>query len=700
MTPANQALEDALTDLKNASVTPAKQRKTKVADPVAIICEIAFDHGLPGDSLDAVIDIITQPNELDQTTVASIVKSLYPSAKVSEDVVLRVVGCLGQGEDKPPPSTQAGLLKWLVMVHGVLESHHTLPKLYGVLFNMLDMISLRPSLCHLLSLITRRKHVRPFRIQMLLELTRNVGDEPALIGLIRVYKDYYPDVIVGAAASGRASFFSHPNPEWRTRLLVIQEQGAQARSESQHQLSSFKVVRNGAKRSKISTVPEVHTSQANESSVTLEEVENVNDFIEKLDRLELPNQLVSVLGDPLLQKFLALRSSDTKRIESWLSAFLDGELQLTEHGQPPSSRLSSMLQSISNYTQYTKNFLRAFLPSWDGTWNREVILELAAHLPIRPWDEHYDAFFRPIEEAILDNSDASRIVLLEFHTSLFRHWTVQILANNAQEAPEPASVTLQRLAAHADLLSLTTLVASDSSIPSISAVLSFYECVANAITHISNSKLLRICVPGDTIVYLLTFNGDAMSLSRLCAILAKYKRAFEASMTTAAPGEGYPRDYVNHFNGFLMDICNCLWRNRAFNKEDTNALGCLLPDSILPALREAATARGYILPTLFSLSHSEALCALSITCFRELEDHAAEANTAIRVRHAGPVTQRSLTLLGNDGGLKISWGDYRLEVLKWLEEKGLVGIGELMYNTLRQLMLAKGSGAGAAVATA
>jgi centromere protein I len=191
-----------------------------------------------------------------------------------------------------------------------------------------------------------------------------------------------------------------------------------------------------------------------------------------------------------------------------------------------------------------------------------------------------------------------------------------------------------------------------------------------------------------------------MSLSRLCAILAKYKRAFEASMTTAAPGEGYPRDYVNHFNGFLMDICNCLWRNRAFNKEDTNALGCLLPDSVLPALREAATARGYSLPTLFSLSHSEALCALSIACFREFEDRAAEANTAIRVRHAGPVTQRSLTILGNDGGLKVSWGDYRLEVLKWLEEKGLTGIGELMYNTLKQLMLAKGSGASTAVVTA
>ncbi len=60
----------------------------------------------------------------------------------------------------------------------------------------------------MLSLITRRRHVRPFRIQELMELTRQAGNEPALVGLMRVYKDYYPDVIVGTVTSGRASVFT------------------------------------------------------------------------------------------------------------------------------------------------------------------------------------------------------------------------------------------------------------------------------------------------------------------------------------------------------------------------------------------------------------------------------------------------------------------------------------------------------------
>ena len=61
----------------------------------------------------------------------------------------------------------------------------------------------------------------------------------------------------------------------------------------------------------------------------------------------------------------------------------------------------------------------------------------------------------------------------------------------------------------------------------------------------------------------------------------------------------------------------------------------------------------------------------------------------LTARHAGPVTQKSLASLSMAGGLKINWADYRLEVLKWLEERGVEGIGELMYCTMKHLMKAK-----------
>ena len=40
-----------------------------------------------------------------------------------------------------------------------------------------------------------------------LGLSRQTGKDPALVGLLRVFKDYYPEIIVGDAIRGKASAF-------------------------------------------------------------------------------------------------------------------------------------------------------------------------------------------------------------------------------------------------------------------------------------------------------------------------------------------------------------------------------------------------------------------------------------------------------------------------------------------------------------
>jgi centromere protein I len=79
----------------------------------------------------------------------------------------------------------------------------------------------------------------------------------------------------------------------------------------------------------------------------------VNDFVQKLEKIEPPNQLVAVIGDPLLQKFLQLRSSDeySHRVDRWLMAFFEDQLQIAEHAE---SKILEMLDVIREYAQYTK----------------------------------------------------------------------------------------------------------------------------------------------------------------------------------------------------------------------------------------------------------------------------------------------------------------------------------------------------------
>lgn len=146
------------------------------------ICGYAYGSGLSTHALNSIIDIVTQPNFLDQTSITALVKGLYPAGRVSSVLVSNVVACLGNGRDKPSAPTQNLLLRWVITIYEVLENPAFISSLYGVLFNMLDMISirldllrsyysgangLRASICHLLAIITRRKHVKPFRIQML-----------------------------------------------------------------------------------------------------------------------------------------------------------------------------------------------------------------------------------------------------------------------------------------------------------------------------------------------------------------------------------------------------------------------------------------------------------------------------------------------------------------------------------------------------
>lgn len=158
--PANNSL---------AARVPAKRRPFSVKPTVERLTTLAYEHGLQPDVLRTlVVDVLAAPGVLlDQASLGSLTRNLYPSAAVTDDVVLATVGCLGQGQLKPPLPVQALLLRWLVLVYHVLAppALAVLSRSYAVLFNLLDTAGIRPQLCHVLVLITRRKHVRPFRIQ-------------------------------------------------------------------------------------------------------------------------------------------------------------------------------------------------------------------------------------------------------------------------------------------------------------------------------------------------------------------------------------------------------------------------------------------------------------------------------------------------------------------------------------------------------
>jgi centromere protein I len=75
--------------------------------------------------------------------MGNLIRNLYPAGRVLDVVVIRVVGSLGHGRAKPSYTSQALLLKWVVMVYDILENPNVLLQLYSVLFNLLDTAAIR-----------------------------------------------------------------------------------------------------------------------------------------------------------------------------------------------------------------------------------------------------------------------------------------------------------------------------------------------------------------------------------------------------------------------------------------------------------------------------------------------------------------------------------------------------------------------------
>ena len=87
-----------------------------------------------------------------------------------------------------------------------------------------------------------------------------------------------------------------------------------------------------------------------QDSVTLEEINSAEGFVQNLEKIELPNQLVAVLDDPLLQKLLLLRPGDDsqRRVNNWIADCV----QEGAHQDP--SVLAAMLEPIHRYVTQTK----------------------------------------------------------------------------------------------------------------------------------------------------------------------------------------------------------------------------------------------------------------------------------------------------------------------------------------------------------
>jgi centromere protein I len=175
------------------------------------------------------------------------------------------------------------------------------------------------------------------------------------------------------------------------------------------------------------------------------------------------------------------------------------------------------------------------------------------------------------------------------------------------------------------------------------------------------------------------------NLSGICSTLATYKQAFEADMRESGRN---PTERTRVFNGYLMDICNLIWRSRALIATDTNAMGCLYPAGNLKELQSylSGVDQDYNTAIIFGPSHHSLTSSVSKAAFHSLEMETRPNSGEAPLQHVGPVTQRSLASWAQETGINVSWKDFRISMLDYLEARGANGLKDLMYATMKDLM--------------
>jgi centromere protein I len=356
-----------------------------------------------------------------------------------------------------------------------------------------------------------------------------------------------------------------------------------------------------------------------------------------------------------------------------------------------------------------RSFLRSYLETWNGEDNREQILRLLRYLPIESLETLRSELLSPLESAMMkgsSNPQTTLLDLLDFYTSFVREWGVKL---RSQPSVFEESSSLSEVIKHAELLASSvqefaavTMEDQDKARPKVLSLLEFYSSLAELFSHASQNAKIRLTVPLAPTVYTIAFTPSIATISILNSILAGYKSSFEASLTSEVikppnpPEPLYNTAVVSQFNGYVMDMCNLVWRNRALNAEDPNALGCLIPQASVAAFTEYVrnvneanrhydreSAFNSNLPSTFSLSHHAAYCNLSAACFADLEESQQIPRDGPNLRK--PVTQKALQALEKDGGAKITWQEYRVHMLDWLEAIGSRGTSDLMRSTMKAL---------------
>ncbi|PWN35656.1 Mis6-domain-containing protein [Meira miltonrushii] len=454
-----------------------------------------------------------------------------------------------------------------------------LEKCYGVLFHYLEYETLRPTLCHLLCLLTRRKHVRYYRIARALALRNRDPTDISLNALINTYAAYYPDMLFAESTSERQMYvrsskgdvhgLKYPGLPWLMSVYKIWNasnthgKGPSLGSAGQGQEPRARM--GSGLLENIAPPPLLLMSD--ERTIAVSEMSSFRELGYRFDRVRMPDQISSALGHRMTMLAVLCKQSgqsmmkDFARMYEWTLGtisdqmslpllYIQGSLPLVraDHAHAASATLLDGLESFVRFVGCFDDRMQSrvcrmlHFDAWNNYSKREKrsLLKLVERSIPRRREAFQAGLIQPLSKIAKDCKAEEAILVLRCFANLIRHWANQDWQSILRMIEEKGHAYWGsvRLVAGDDMVDTIAMTISQAvtlsnqllckhihSISLLHASLSLHE----AIFDVSLIGMHDLLLPPTFALYSPGFSqhGGVMTLSRQLGLVHSVRRMHE-----------------------------------------------------------------------------------------------------------------------------------------------------------------------------
>ncbi|XP_075690354.1 centromere protein I [Rhinoderma darwinii] len=625
-----QMMKKALDYFKQINSKVPLKGNTILVQHLTNIESIGLKHGFPADGVDILLRLTLSGNLVENVNIR-ILKCLIPATELHQDCIIAAVSLFCTG--RSTSSTRILFIRWLISVFDLISCKDVLSLLYNFFFGFILDDKLCPILCHLLYLLTRKEHVKPYRVRNLLELQSRKGLQPHILGLLSIYKVFCPELVSLTLPSRIKMYFKDSN------LLFTSELKSITRNNSGDPGRDYRLCRGENKKPPSRSVKrkwnsnpyipvssstvwdrEVNSFASGTTTYPMEKVQTFQQLLENILKLELPAQMGCVIQSPLLLNFVNCIGEDDSllRLNYWLSFTLHEECAWysgQKHNKQDAEAFLNTVVHAQDYLQEglsgSEEFLRKCLPHWNGNYCTQI-LQFISWIPLFSFADIQGLLFETLIQLFVSSSLSFKIDVLKTLKKLLQNWLVKHSVFPDHGSADKNDTMSGLMTSVDDMIQFTgrlcTLgIQMHNSPLLLHIILDFYTLVSDVYVRF---YLPLIVLPPPAVFYAALLCTDSVNLNQLCYIMCRYRE----NLLTAKRNEQLKTSQVLNistqtfqlYNQYLTTMVGCLWTSQAFS-HDNHPQGIKMD----PELLEKAGVPTY--KTTFNIVFHPALLSFAAT---------------------------------------------------------------------------------------